>query len=1147
MTPHRSSLTPRRRLPARVAFTWLALGATSLLAQSVAPAPAPTPPPDAKPELDPDATILLSPFTVSSERDDGYRAHSTLAGTRLNTPVKDLGSAISVYTQDFLNDIGATNTSELFAYATNMEAGGAQGNFSGMNAGILDREAMADGQRTNPQGSSRTRGLSAPEFTRSFYLSSIQIDSYNTTAITVNRGPNAVLFGIGSPAGVVDTALAQANLARNEHRFEFRYGDNDATRSVLDLNRALIPNKLSVRVIALDDQERYDQRPAFENKTRLYGAIAARPLRGTTLRASFETGKTRANRPITALPFNSINDFWWAEPASRRFHDWTFYDDPARNPSAAAQNANTAPANRSLTIGQAQIFGAIIIPYDNRVPGSGPGPSFRSTVPGTNLTGAGALTANAVRNQLVHPVANRDGAADTIQFNETFNLGETNLSGALFPGGIRPPGLVMQSFTNYDAFPFHKAMIDETSRQRDDFKTYNVTLEQLFWKDDRGVERLGFELGYNYEFYERFAANQAFAQANGNHIRIDPNITLPNGQPNPNVGRPYVALGAHASGNFYESERETRRGTAFFRHDFRDTFSSNLGRILGRHTVTGMYEQYRAKFISGGHTYRMFGQTAEAIGALPTNFNRLANAFVYLGDSVMNGAPLRLQPVRISPLTAGPTSDTTWFRADLGQTTQGNFVTTPSTVQTILGNTFANQNYVDSQAAVLQSYWLDDLVITTFGWRKDSDRSKLYPTRSWTTDPLKSVLTLDDIAWEGKPAITEEPEVLSSSVVVRWPQKLVRLPRGTDLSVFMSKSENSTPNNSRITMENVTLASPSGETDEYGFNLSLLNDKLSLRFARYETSQKNASRGGTYSSVDNAFRQLANFWMLQVNQTPEFDRINDANELLNTVPALRDLLQMRRNLLPNGQYEVVMNVLPAFSDTQDYVSKGTEIELTYNPTRNWRIAMNVAKQETVLSNLAPGARSIIEKLRPVWEKYKDTPRANVTDWQGPGVPYPVTSAEHLGTYINNNVMVPYNTLLGNEGVVSSEQRKWRVNLVTNYTFRTGFLKGFGVGSGVRWQDKYAIGYPVRYAADGRTILVDVANPYWSDDDLNVDAWVSYQRKIWNDRINWKVQLNGRNVIGDDAPIAIQSQPDGSVARTRLPPERRFYLTNTFSF
>ena len=61
------------------------------------------------PSAAPEEVVALSPFIVTSDKDTGYAATNTLAGTRLNTPVKDLGASISIYTKDFLDDIGATN------------------------------------------------------------------------------------------------------------------------------------------------------------------------------------------------------------------------------------------------------------------------------------------------------------------------------------------------------------------------------------------------------------------------------------------------------------------------------------------------------------------------------------------------------------------------------------------------------------------------------------------------------------------------------------------------------------------------------------------------------------------------------------------------------------------------------------------------------------------------------------------------------------------------------------------------------------------------------------------------------------------------------------------------------------------------------
>ena len=71
--------------------------------------------------------IELSPFTVSSTTDVGYTATSTLAGTRLRTDLKDLGSAISVITKEFLKDTGATDAGTLLSYTTNTEVGGGSG------------------------------------------------------------------------------------------------------------------------------------------------------------------------------------------------------------------------------------------------------------------------------------------------------------------------------------------------------------------------------------------------------------------------------------------------------------------------------------------------------------------------------------------------------------------------------------------------------------------------------------------------------------------------------------------------------------------------------------------------------------------------------------------------------------------------------------------------------------------------------------------------------------------------------------------------------------------------------------------------------------------------------------------------------------
>ena len=105
----------------------------------------------------------------------------------------------------------------------------------------------------------------------------------------------------------------------------------------------------------------------------------------------------------------------------------------------------------------------------------------------------------------------------------------------------------------------------------------------------------------------------------------------------------------------------------------------------------------------------------------------------------------------------------------------------------------------------------------------------------------------------------------------------------------------------------------------------------------------------------------------------------------------------------------------------------------------------------------------------------------------------------------------------------------------------GFLKGAGVGAAYRWQDKNILGYNLK--DDG---TYDLENPIDGEEEDAVDFWISYEHKLTS-KINWKIQLNVRNVFAGDELIAISRQPDGQIAQARIAPNREWLLTNTFSF
>jgi hypothetical protein len=1102
-----------------------------------------------------DKAVVLSPFVVNSDKDTGYQATSTLAGTRLNTPVKDLGAAISIYTKDFINDIGATSTNDLLVFATGMEASGSSGNFADIGSDISAERPSANGARIDPQASSRSRGLSSPTFTRDYFTTSISTDSYNTGTLTVNRGPNAALFGVGSAAGVVDTALLKADVQRDKNSVSVRYGNNGALRESIDLNRVLIPKMLALRIDGLHDDEEYNQRPAYEKKRRIYAALTFQPYRSTALRANFEAGNTRANRPIGLTPYESASTYWLN--GGRPSYDWKFYDDPVLNPSTATASHNTS--TEGFLMGTGSLGSQPIVVYSNPTD-QHPSFGFLGRTPSTSSN-----VPNAVLSSVYNPIVNRNLLSDDIQFVHTLNIFEMPAgfwTGAnVLPGqqsGFVPAGLKAQGFTDYSAFDFRNRMIDETSHQGDNFHTFNVTFDQSAWQD-----RIGIELAYNKQRIDRRSKNSFFSVDNSDHIYIDTSVTLPTGQPNPNLGRPFAVYGQSNWIDKFE-DRDAKHATGYLKYDFKD-LNDSWGKWLGRHTFTGIYEDSAVNQINYKVATAVEGTAAQlnTTSGLNTQGRRPA-LLVYMGPSVIgNNNPVTLNPIQISEISAGPTAPITYFSRAADLTDPGHFETAPASLAEIAGSGSASREVIRSQAAVLQSYWLQELLITTLSWRRDQDYfiSKsigFVANPNDRNDPGKSRFGFNDFAiFGGTPPLNVSKEIKSGGAVLRWPQQLVRLPAGVDLSVFCNNSQNFTPSGGRITPFGEPIASPQGKTKEYGFNFSAFNDRFTVRVNWFETSIAGASSSPNNFTVltVSSVLQAAQAWAVEGNTNPQLaaQRNADIELMFNALPAnYRSLYQFQINgTAPNISVSGnLQSGLSGSTDTRDSVAKGTELDLVFNPTRHWRILANLAKQQTVLSNSFPFSKRFVALMKPVWDQLGNTPRSNYPAGYVPGTPLPANT-QTLSQWLDVNVYVPLTTALATDGSASAEQRKWRSNLVANYTFGSDSifgrtLKGFGVGTGIRWQSKLGIGYPATRNADS-SVHIDTQHPYYAPADTNVDAWVSYEHLMWQNRINWKLQLNLRNLIGTTALIPVTAQPWGAVATARIPPEHRWYLTSTFEF
>ena len=200
--------------------------------------------------------IELSPFVVNTTKDVGYQATNTLAGTRLNTSLKDIGAAVSVYTQEFLEDINVSKLQDILTYTASTESAGQNGNFSGVTG-----ESSAE-VRDDPSSVNRVRALAQATRTRDFFATDIPGDGYNFNTITISRGPNAVLAGVGNAGGIIDSALRKATF-NDSFRVVSRFSSYDSHREELGFNKVIVPKRLAVRLDLLNDDKNYRQKPAM--------------------------------------------------------------------------------------------------------------------------------------------------------------------------------------------------------------------------------------------------------------------------------------------------------------------------------------------------------------------------------------------------------------------------------------------------------------------------------------------------------------------------------------------------------------------------------------------------------------------------------------------------------------------------------------------------------------------------------------------------------------------------------------------------------------------------------------------------------------------------------------------------------------------
>jgi hypothetical protein len=1212
--------------------------------------------------------IQLSPFVVEASDDQGYSAKDTLAGTRVRTELKDVASAISVVTAQFLKDTGAKNSDDLLVYTPSTEVGGIRGNFSGASGTQVYSERTIS-------NTTRVRGLDSADNTRDYFLTDIPWDGFNVGRVDLQRGPNSILFGIGSPAGIINTSVNDASF-KTAYNYENRIDQYGSLRNSLSLNKELIKGVLAIRVALLKDDELYEQTPAFKNSDRKYVAVRFDPkLFGesshTSIKVKYEDGKIDSNNPRSIPPLDSINR-WFNTSADA-------YGNPGYNKVIVNQFDNLghgkggAYTNGYGFMNAVRTYWPDVMNYyeatqvENNTPGASITPSSTPIKTITNGVNINLSPKNQING--VVPTFLPLAIPSTAFFSTQSGLFHA------IPGGAYYANTVLQ---DPSIFNFYKNLADGPNKKEwQKWHALNVVLEQSFFND-----RLAFQLAFDHQDY--IQGIEGFMTGENYNLNVDINATYADGTANPNVGRPYFGNGASAPGlNYTDSTvRDSIRFTPTYEFHPEDYLGNTaLARAIGKQVFTALYDRTNVKEETIG--FARYATTADFVASNSItgqpgntlNQNRSFEWVAYVGPSLLNkSSAAGLNATRLNMIIAPPKEqstlnfNSTWNKSNVptapnyvdpnapytfivqptGLSAVGTQIDNPAnyvgwTNQQIkwlssdnpadyaatVTNATRNRLRNTSQAFTWQGYMLGGDLVPTFGWRKDITTS--YSTLAPTDTP--SGFTSLNYPDNDLSRRDNRGESKSWGVVYHLPKSLTaKLPGESTISLFYDAGRNFKADATRLDLNGNPIPNATGRTTEYGVTITTLHDKLSLKVDWFKTKVVGATLSGTdgnsiaglggngYVIADEGIWGYGWATMLQqglrgdpniaqgywdyanadglphgtAEEIAAYDLYNhkggtftDASgtthhfiggdaivaawlnapysaNFFNSYglnPAINPTIGHASGTLKDSYYNGgspgISNgssvgggsVFGNHQTTVDNLSKGVEVELSYQPVKNWNLTLNYSHVNATHENIDPVSQAFIGQMTA----FMNGPGGQIRAWGN-------SDGNQIAGNWNTSIAFPYTVLLNQLGKEAPEVAPWRLNMVSTYSFDRGSLKGVFAGGGLRVEAGRIIGYkydptfknsnasdPNYAAIPGITTGgLNVDQIYRGENDTHVDIWVGYKKKITR-KIDWRIQLNIRSVGEKDKLVASRVNPDGNVALARIQQGAGYQLTNSFDF
>lgn len=1111
-----------------------------------------------------DPVVTLSPFEVRAET-NGYFQSNTMSGTRLNSKIEDLGQSITVMTKEQMVDFAMLDINDMFDHMASTEGSNTYSDF------VVDRTgAVTDNVAFSPNTANRVRGIGSANIAFGNIATSgrVPVDPLWMDSLELSRGPNANIFGLGEASGTVNQVPATANLTRDFAKAEARADSYGGWRTSLDVNRVLLDRKLSVRASAAYQHTAFIREPSGEDGRRLSLQAKAQPFKNTTLSLSWYGYRNKAQRPNFTTPRDNITA--WLE-AGR----------PAWDPVTRliTVNGQTFGQGSGGTLVAGSTTPITTLPsYFNNSPSDGRS-FFRIGAGDDNPYWTIPTVTNAST-----PAAN--GVGNNIRFLSTSAVDSYGSAQPLFASYAAIGDKSIYDWEEYNLLAHNTAW--------DEVDTYLAQLDQVFLNTPR--QTLAGQFKYMREDAKRIEdLPLGPASVNGviGELYADPNSRNLDGSPNPYFGRPYLR-----SKEPFLREKPLRWDTAQAQLAYRLDFSQDDGwsKWLGSHQLLGYYEykdrqdrhyawRRTAKAGSAAWLTAQFnagiplGNRTTGGNSYPSSHNHMrVYEFYYVGDTPGGGveyAPNAFPEGTVVPFVWGNTGNFRYDPVTVGYTPAPD------------GSSGGTHSIVKTQGGVVQSSFLNERLVTTFGLREDKifDRNKV---RATLTPDLLGIDYEASGQWEdGSTWRPAKGKTKTASVVVRPFKDLSFIESRTQggngvsrllaqaasgLSLTYNKSDNFIPQGPAFDLFLRPLPNQTGASKDYGFWLNLFDGRLSLRYNHFKTDQIDF-RNGDISTI--AQRVLRADGILNTNNHDAWNLQDRATDWVSELNPGFSQDQVRAEVARiMGLSLEVQDALERSGDngttraTQDIASEGDELEINFNPTRSWTVSASVTKTESINQNAGSVIEDWISQRMPFWESVED-PRFTPSSPGGAGLPTGATG-HLLWRYIRGTQFTAYgyngtNSAATNfvtfvqgplavfrqlEGRPRPQLSKYNAKLSTRYQLSGmtdhRIFKNMTVGGSLRWTDKKAIGFLGVQSLPATITALDANKPVFSPAETYVDLFVSYRTRLFNDKVRATFQLNARNVGESGGNLRVtQVFPDGSPLAYRIIDPRQFILSASF--